>query len=427
MKLHRTPLFVKILIGAVLGGILGTALGKSAGNLKIFSDLVLQILRLLATPLIFLSLLHSILSADIRGRTAGKLMWILMSNTAIAILIGLLVANLLSPGLHVSLPPPTGGVDNKPFDPLNDLLGKIPKDFLNPFANNEVIGIIIVGLALAMALRGLRSSEKHAARIDSLVGYIELGRDVTMKMLHWVFDLVPLAVMAIVARVVGTTGFGPLVNMAWFVGSVILALLLMFVVYLIRLRLGSWVRPGVYLKGAFDAFALAFSTASSAATLPVTFECATKKVGVREENASLGIMVGGTFNHDGTALYEAMAALFVAQAIGMHLTFSHQIVIVFMAIIASVGAAGIPEAGLVTMLAVFSAVHLPIEYVPLLLPLDWFLDRCRTTINVAGDLASTCIIDGKVAPQRVLEQNGLTASDQKIPGTLRPTHHPSGG
>ena len=109
----------------------------------------------------------------------------------------------------------------------------------------------------------------------------------------------------------------------------------------------------------------------------------------------MGIMVGGTFNHDGTALYEAMAALFVGQALGQHLGLGHQVVVVFMSIIASVGAAGIPEAGLVTMLAVFSAVHLPTEYIPLLLPLDWFLDRCRTAINVMGDMSVACLLDGK--------------------------------
>jgi Na+/H+-dicarboxylate symporter len=183
--------------------------------------------------------------------------------------------------------------------------------------------------------------------------------------------------------------------MVWFIASVLLALALMFCFYMVRLRFTSRVRPIAFCRGAFDAFALAFSTASSAATLPVTYECATNNLGVREESASLGIMVGGTFNHDGTALYEAMAALFVAQAIGQHLTLTHQLVVVLMAIVASVGAAGIPEAGLVTMLAVFNAVHLPIEYIPFLLPLDWFLDRVRTTMNVAGDLVSTCILDGQ--------------------------------
>jgi Na+/H+-dicarboxylate symporter len=263
---------------------------------------------------------------------------------------------------------------------------------VSPFGNNDLIGIIVIGVGLAVALRTLKSGV-HRERIESIIGYSKLGLDVTLKMLHWVFELIPLAVASIVAKVVGTAGFDPLINMIWFVGSVLLALILMVGVYLLRLRISSHIRPIQFLKGGFDAFTLAFSTASSAATLPVTFDCATTKLGLREESASLGIMVGGTFNHDGSALYEAMAALFVAQAIGLPMTFGHQLMIVLLAIVASVGAAGIPEAGLVTMLAVFNAVHLPIEYIPLLLPLDWFLDRCRTTINVAGDLASTCIID----------------------------------
>src|SRR4029077_20017850 len=133
------------------------------------------------------------------------------------------------------------------------------------------------------------------------------------------------------------------------VTAVVIALLLMTLVYMIRLRISSAIRPVRFLRGAFDAFALAFSTASSAATLPVTFACATEKLGIREESASLGVMVGGAFNHDGTALYEAMAALFVAQAIGIPMTLGHQLMIVLMAIITSVGAAGIPQAGLVTM------------------------------------------------------------------------------
>jgi DAACS family dicarboxylate/amino acid:cation (Na+ or H+) symporter len=154
----------------------------------------------------------------------------------------------------------------------------------------------------------------------------------------------------------------------------------------------------VFLRGSFDALVTAFSTASSAATLPVTFDCATNKIGVREESAGLGIMVGGTFNHDGTALYEAMAALFISQMLGRPLGFEDQLLVVLMAIFASVGAAGIPEAGLVTMVAVFRAVDLPIEHIPLLLTVDWFLDRCRTAINVMGDMVSTCILDGKIRP-----------------------------
>ncbi len=254
------PLFVKIVAAAVIGGCLGPAIGKDAASLKPLSDLVLQCLRLLATPLIFLSLIHSLLTTDVRGKIAGKLAWVLFSNTVVAILIGLFVANALAPGTHVSFPPPTGTLQQKPFDPMADLLGKIPKDFLNPFASNDLIGIILIGIAVAFALRSLQSTE-HATRIQSIAGYAKLGLDTTLKMLHWIFELIPLAVLAIVARVVGTTGFDPLINMAWFVLSVLLALTLMSVFYLVRLRFSSQVRPLTFLKGAVDAFALAFSTA----------------------------------------------------------------------------------------------------------------------------------------------------------------------
>jgi DAACS family dicarboxylate/amino acid:cation (Na+ or H+) symporter len=149
------------------------------------------------------------------------------------------------------------------------------------------------------------------------------------------------------------------------------------------------------LKNTRDALAMAFSTASSTVTMPVTYACLREKVGLREESASLGALVGSNFNNDGTALYEAMAALFVAQMIGANLSLASEAVVVLTSVVASVGAAGIPEAGLVTMTLVFSAVHLPTGYIALLLPVDWFLDRCRTAINVMGDMNVSCILDGK--------------------------------
>jgi len=393
----RLPLFVKIIVAAILGGVLGHVVGKDAAHLKPVSDLVLQLLRLLATPLIFLSIVHSILRADVQGKAVGRLAWVLLSNTAIAILLGLGIANLIQPGLHVHFPTPTEVVTKNPLDPVADLLSRIPKDFVSPFATNDLIGIIVVALAVAIGLRAIRGPATEE-RINTISSYVELGVQLILRILHWVLEIVPLAVLAVIASVVGTTGFQPLIDMSWFAGTVILGLVLMFGVYLFRLRISSWVRPAVFIRGAVDAFTLAFSTASSAATLPVTYECAVSKIGVTENSASLGIMVSGTLNHDGSALYQAMAALFVGQATGQTLPFRSQFVLFFMAIVASVSAAGIPESGLVTMLAVFSTLHLPIEYVPLLLPLDWILDRFRTLINVAGDLAATCILDGKQRP-----------------------------
>src|SRR4051794_8054430 len=148
---------------------------------------------------------------------------------------------------------------------------------------------------------------------------------------------------------------------------------------------------------------MAFSTASSTATMPVTYACLKDRVGLRAESASMGALVGSNFNNDGTALYEAMSALFISQMIGVVLTLPQQLLVVLTSILASVGAAGIPEAGLVTMTLVFTAVGLPTPYIALLLTVDWFLDRCRTTVNVMGDMNVSCLLDGRKRAEGVSE------------------------
>jgi Na+/H+-dicarboxylate symporter len=149
------------------------------------------------------------------------------------------------------------------------------------------------------------------------------------------------------------------------------------------------------LIGASDPLFTALSTASSTATMPITFEALIQKIHLKESSASLGALVGSNFNNDGTALYEAMSALFIAQVLNLNLSLPQQLIVVFTSIFASVGAAGIPEAGLVTMTLVFTAVGLPTQYIALLITVDWFLDRCRTAINVMGDMTVSCLLDGK--------------------------------
>ncbi len=232
--------------------------------------------------------------------------------------------------------------------------------------------------------------------IQNVQDFVEIAYKVLLTVLHWIIQLVPIGVFAIVAKVVGTEGFGPFAAMGAFIVAVLIALALQATWYLLRIRFFSWVRPLDAIRGMRNALVMAFSTASSTATMPVTYECLTEKVGVREKSASMGSLVGANFNNDGTALYEAMAALFIAQMLGQHLSFVQQLMIVLTSIVASVGAAGIPEAGLVTMTLVFTAVGLPVEYIALLLTVDWFLDRCRTTINVLGDVNVSCLLDGKV-------------------------------
>ena len=299
MRIYRgLPLFARILIAAILGALLGHAIGNGAKSFEQIPVLILQCLRLLATPLIFLSIVHSILATDVQGRLVGRLLWVLLSNSLAAILIGLLVSKVLSPGAHVHFPHPTGIVDARPSHALQDLVNRIPKDWVTPFLSNDLIGIILIGVGLALALRTQRNAE-HAKRIEETIGYLKLGLDTVMKLLSWLFELIPLAVLAIVANVVGTTGFAPLLNLIWFVAAVVIALLILCGFYMIRLQFSARVKAVLFFTGSFDAFALAFSTASSAATLPVTYECATERLGVKEEWRGKGSSGRHSGNHGG--------------------------------------------------------------------------------------------------------------------------------
>jgi DAACS family dicarboxylate/amino acid:cation (Na+ or H+) symporter len=435
---QRTPLFLRIIAALLLGVGVGCLMGERGAVFKPFSDIVLRLLGALATPLIFVAVVHALFRAKVSGRTGARMAFLLLSNTVVAILIGLLVANVVQPGhwvqrklattkepearekkgrigranlqervraIEEQLEAPARKPPPKPFDPMDDLLSKIPGSIFKPFAENDIMSVIIIALAFGIALRVVRrQQEGHVSPAYRVVeDFLETAFRCVMVMLHWIFHLVPLAVFAVVASLVGTHGLEGFIPLGGFIVAVLLALLLQTVYYLARLRLGSWVRPVQFLRGTSDALVTAFSTASSAATLPVTYACMKDKVGVREESAGLGVMVGGTFNHDGTALYEAMAALFISQLLGRPLDPLQQLVVVLVSVFASIGAAGIPEAGLVTMLAVFTAVGLPVEYIPLLLTVDWFLDRCRTAINVMGDMCVTCLLDGKERPKMPAE------------------------
>lgn len=398
---HRVPLYLRILIALLIGVAVGWLMGERAEVFKPLSAVVLRLLAAVATPLIFVAVVHALVRAEVSGRLAGRMVYLLMFNTVVAILVGLAVANLLQPGRHADLHPAEEKLPQKPYSLKDDLIGKLPGSVLRPLVDNDILGVIVIALAVGIALRVVRArmQREQVVSYRAVEDLLETALQLVMVVLHWVIALVPLAVFGVVAQLVGVKGIEGFLPLLWFVLAVLLALSIQACYYLVRLRFGSWVRPEAFLRGGSDALLMAFSTASSAATMPVTFECMREKVGVSEEAASLGVLVGGTFNHDGTALYEAMAALFISQVLGQPLGFTEQLVVVLMAVVASVGAAGIPEAGLVTMMAVFTAVKLPVEYIPLLLTVDWFLDRCRTAINVMGDMTVTCMLDGTTRPE----------------------------
>jgi DAACS family dicarboxylate/amino acid:cation (Na+ or H+) symporter len=389
MKTGRFPLYLKILIALPLGVLAGLTVPlEGAQILDIPARLVLRLLGAIAPPLILVAVMQALVTANVESRKAGRLFSLLALNTLVAIAIGLVVANAIQPGAGANLPP--GNPPAVSGNPLLQLLENIPGSVVRPLSDNNVIGVIIIAVAFALAVRRLTDQKR-----DAVVYGLRIAFELILTILKWVIALVPLAVFCKVAFVVGTAGFRPFLALGWFIAAVLIALALQAVYYLLRVFAGSWVSPARLLSGTRDALAMAFSTASSTVTMPVTYACLREKVGLREESASLGALVGANFNNDGTALYEAMSALFVAQMIGADLTLTQQVMVVITSVVASVGAAGIPEAGLVTMTLVFTAVGLPTGYIALLLPVDWFLDRCRTAINVMGDMNVSCLLEGK--------------------------------
>jgi Na+/H+-dicarboxylate symporter len=405
---QRIPLTLQIVIALVLAVCLGITLGAGnpnvvnkdlINNLAIPAELILKALRALATPLILVAVLHTFMTTEIPGTAGRRLAVLLLTNTTVAILVGLLVANILRPGTWGSLAAPedTQAVTSQSVDPWGLLRDAIPEAVLKPLVDNNVIQLIVIALSFGIVLRALKSEQIAQGKrgyqpIEDLVGTLF---EAVIRILNWVIALVPLAVFGIVAKTVALQGFAPFKTLFAFIVAVLLALLLQACYYLTRVKFGSWVNPINFLVGGADAFLTAFSTSSSTVTMPITFEILQTKIGLRESSASLGALVGANFNNDGTALYEAMSALFISQVLGQHLNLGQQLIVILTSIFASVGAAGIPNAGLVTMTLVFTSVGLPTQYIALLVTVDWFLDRCRTAINVMGDMTVSALLDGK--------------------------------
>jgi Na+/H+-dicarboxylate symporter len=434
---NRLPLFLRILISMLAGALIGAALGPKAEPLAIPSNMILRLLGALASPLILIAVVHVLLNTELKGKMAWRMAWLLFLNTTVAIGIGLLVANVIRPGERAVLKPQEEAEEKDPAarqildvlkshgykpaddqakDPLTQILDNVPKSLVGPLTDDgSVLGVIFIAVAFGIALR--RSRERPVVKLNDLV---EIAYQALLTVLQWVVYFVPLGVFCSVASIVGTKGIEPFKALGAFVLAVLLGLFLQAVYYLLRIWHKTWVHPLHLIRGTRDALLMAFSTGSSTATMPVTYNCLKDQVGLREESASLGALVGTNFNNDGTALYEAMSALFIsqmlcAQGLAEPLTLTQQLIVVLMSIVASVGAAGIPEAGLVTMTLVFKAVRLPPSYISLLLTVDWFLDRSRTMINVMGDMNVSCLLDGKVRKDAAAPAVSVSGLPQAAP------------
>jgi Na+/H+-dicarboxylate symporter len=390
------PLYVWVVAAVLVAIPLGLFWGEGATSLEILPRLILRALTALAAPLVVLAILSAIVTNEIHGRQGGLMMLFYLINTLVAMLIGLTLTNLFQPGLGASLAEP--GTVVKPLigKSVTDLLVElVPRSIGEAFTQNNLAQLVLLTLALGIGLVRIRDAQRaHGeASFHVVVSLLTVGFELLMKVLLWVVALVPLAVLGIVASSVGQKeGMKVFMSLIWLIVVVVVGLGCQVTWYLLQMAVFARMSPARFLRGSLDVLAITFSTASTAATIPITLR-SLSDLGISRRSSQLTACIGTNFNNDGTALYQATAALFMAQALGYSLSLMDQVIIVLTTLVASVGAGGIPSGSFVTLPLIFAAVRLPAEKIPILLTVDWFLDRCRTTSNVLGDMTVAVLLD----------------------------------
>ncbi len=380
-------------IGVIVGFLYGALLPQWVAPADFVGDLFLALLKMIVVPLVVISVFLGVASLESLGhlkRLGSQTLIYYLTTTSLAVFTGLVLVNLIRPGVGVTLAPSASA------GPLPPPEGMSFRDFVlrliptNPFASlaqGDILPLIVFSLLLGAAVIPVRDREAVVRVFQGL-------NDAILTLTGWIMGLAPLGVMGLVASIVAEKGLGVVIPIAQYAGTVVAGLLihafitLPLVLLLVGQRSALWLFHQV--KGAL---VVAFSTASSSATLPVTLESMEHRAGVSREVAGFVLPLGATVNMDGTALYEAVAALFIAQAYNITLPLSAQVVVFLTATLAAIGAAGIPSAGLVTMALVLQAVGLPLEGIGLILAVDRFLDMMRTTVNVWGDCIGAALID----------------------------------
>ena len=391
---HSLSINGRLVFALIAGVIAGLLLKDHAQDLQIVGSLFLGVLEKLAMLYIFVAIIHTLLRTEVTGRTARRLAYLALTNTLVAVSIGLLVGNIAQPGRHWPLV-----VNGQGADFLRKVIQQPSVTVLESLLNNTLLFVVLLALASGVTLRMTRQEQLLHSKRDYLVVESFLAtiyRSLTL-MLNGIVLLFPLAVFAVIAAQVGRFQWHTFAALLGFSLTVLCALSLQVSFYLLRLWFRAAMPPLEFLRGAREALFTAFTTASSAVTLPLTYRNLRDNVKVRERAAGLGVLVGGQFSRDGTALFEAITPIFIAQALGRPLDFSQQMLVFLMAIIASIAAPGLPNTGLITMVLVFRSVDLPTQYILLLPAVDWFLDRCRTMVNVLGTMTMTYLLDRRTA------------------------------
>jgi Na+/H+-dicarboxylate symporter len=423
LTIPKLPLYLQVVIGVAIGSVLGVLFGTEPylwGLLKNetlgqLGMLVIRLLKTLATPLIFLAIIDAFIHCDINFRHGGRLLAICGFNLLVAMLIGLTIMNVFTPGeswsghiqdlsahlqSEVTKMPIKSAPEGVTLNPLKNIAGYIPENMMEPFVKNNVISVILLALFMGSALRYIKQHPfvGDNSGIGLLAKLITAGYHLIMQMLAWVILAIPVAITGVVAQVVGKSGLSVFILLGIFLVTMLAGLLIHALIYYPCMArwLGKMPIKNYFGQG-MDAILMGFSTNSSLATVPVTLRCLTEKMGISERSARLSALIGTNLNNDGIILYEAMTAIFLAQAIGFSLDIPQQLLIVAASVMVGVGVSGIPEAGLIALPLVLSTIGLSEQLIVMIIPLiatvDWIIARCRSVVNVMSDILVAILLD----------------------------------
>lgn len=406
MKKSKLGLTTKIFIGLIAGAIFGILLNYFVPNGYIKDDILIngilyvigqgfiRLMQMLVVPLVFCSLVCGSMSiGDTKklGTIGVKTLLFYLATTAIAISVALVIANFINPGMGLDMSSLTTTVQNvtttESTSFADTLLNIIPTNIFNGLASGTMLQIIFFALLLGIIIA------KLGDRVEVVGNFFSQFNDIMMEMTMIVMKVAPIGVFCLIGKTFAGIGFEAFIPMLKYMIGVFLALgVQCFIVYLGLLKLFTGLNPIIFIKNFFPVMAFAFSTATSNATIPLSIDTLAKKMGVSKRVSSFTIPLGATINMDGTAIMQGVAVVFAAQAYGILLTPMDYITVIGTATLASVGTAGVPGVGLITLTMVFNSVGLPVEAIALIMGIDRILDMTRTAVNITGDAVCTTIV-----------------------------------
>lgn len=382
----------QILAAFLLALIVGLILGEDATFVQPLGDLFLRLIKFIIVPLILATIIVGVTNAgDLKklGRMGGKTITFYLVTSFLAVAIGLAVASILSPGTGVDV---TLNEENVPSGEtqsvVDTLLNIIPTNPIESLATANVLQIIFFAIFLGLGITMVGEKAEPVKRFfDGL-------SEIMYKITSVVMKLVPIGIFGLLAPIVGQYGLDVLMPLMKLILAVLIACLIQVaIVYSFALKTLGKMNPIEFFKGILPAATVAFSTCSSSGTLPVTMKNTEENLGVSKDTSSFVLPLGATINMDGTAIYQGIAVMFTAQYFGESLTFAQLIVVALVATLASIGAAGVPGAGMVMLTMTLSAVNLPLEAIALIAGIDRILDMMRTSVNIMGDAAAAVVVD----------------------------------